>query len=78
MCASADWPELATSRLNGSLFVVLPSIVAMLAMGPPANGAGRPRSAVRIRAEAPGPGDTDVSGTVLITLTQGQGKVRST
>ncbi len=40
MRASADPPEPATSCLNGSLFVVPPSIVAMLAVGPPGQWRG--------------------------------------
>jgi hypothetical protein len=56
MRASTDRPEPTTSRRNGSLFVIPPSIVGMLAVGCPANGAGRPQSAMRTRAEAPGTG----------------------
>ena len=51
-------------------------MVAMLAMGAPALGEGRPFSTTLTgAAEVPGPGDPDASGTAFITLNQGQGEV---
>ena len=51
-------------------------MVAMLAIGAPAYGEGRPFSTTLTgTAEVPGPGDPDASGTALITLNQGQGEV---
>jgi CHRD domain len=51
-------------------------LVAMLAVGVPAYGEGRPFAATLTgAAEVPGPGDADASGTALITLNQGQGQV---
>jgi hypothetical protein len=51
-------------------------MVAMLAIGAPALGEGRPLSTTLTgAAEVPGPGDADASGAALITLNQGQGEV---
>ena len=51
-------------------------MVALLAMGAPALGEGRPFSTTLTgAAEVPGPGDPDASGTAFITLNQGQGEV---
>jgi hypothetical protein len=51
-------------------------MVAMLAVGAPAYGEGRPFSTTLTgAAEVPGPGDADASGTASITLNQGQGEV---
>jgi hypothetical protein len=51
-------------------------MVAMLAIGAPAYGEGRPFSTTLTgAAEVPGPGDADASGTAFITLNQGQGEV---
>jgi hypothetical protein len=51
-------------------------MVALLAIGAPAYGEGRPFSTTLTgAAEVPGPGDPDASGTALITLNQGQGEV---
>ena len=51
-------------------------MVAMLAIGAPAYGQGRPFSTTLTgAAEVPGPGDPDASGTALIALNQGQGEV---
>ena len=51
-------------------------MVAMLAVGAPAYGEGRPFSTTLTgAAEVPGPGDADASGTAFITLNQGQGEV---
>jgi hypothetical protein len=51
-------------------------MVALLAIGAPAYGQGRPFSTTLTgAAEVPGPGDPDASGTALITLNQGQGEV---
>src|ERR1044071_6540636 len=51
-------------------------MVAMLVLGAPAYGEGRPFSATLTGApEVPGPGDPDASGTAFITLNQGQGEV---
>jgi hypothetical protein len=51
-------------------------MVAMLAIGAPAYGQGRPFSTTLTgAAEVPGPGDPDASGTAFITLNQGQGEV---
>jgi hypothetical protein len=51
-------------------------MVAMLAMGAPAYGQGRPFSTTLTgAAEVPGPGDPDASGTAFIALNQGQGEV---
>jgi CHRD domain len=51
-------------------------VVAMLAMGAPAHGEGRPFSTTLTgAAEVPGPGDADATGTAFITLNQGQGEV---
>jgi hypothetical protein len=51
-------------------------MVALLAIGAPAYGEGRPFSTTLTgAAEVPGPGDLDASGTALITLNQGQGEV---
>jgi hypothetical protein len=51
-------------------------MVAMLAVGAPAYGQGRPFSTTLTgAAEVPGPGDPDASGTAFITLSQGQGEV---
>ena len=51
-------------------------MVAMLAIGAPAYGEGRPFSTTLTgAAEVPGPGDPDASGTALIALNQGQGEV---
>jgi hypothetical protein len=51
-------------------------MVALLAIGAPALGEGRPFStALTGAAEVPGPGDPDASGTAVITLNQGQGEV---
>jgi hypothetical protein len=52
------------------------AMVAMLAIGAPAYGQGRPLATTLTgAAEVPGPGDPDASGTALITLNQGQGEV---
>ena len=51
-------------------------MVALLAVGAPAYGQGRPFSTTLTgAAEVPGPGDPDASGTAFITLNQGQGEV---
>jgi hypothetical protein len=51
-------------------------MVALLTMGAPAYGQGRPfATTLTGAAEVPGPGDPDASGTALITLNQGQGEV---
>jgi hypothetical protein len=51
-------------------------MVALLAIGAPAYGQGRPFSTTLTgAAEVPGPGDPNASGTALITLNQGQGEV---
>jgi hypothetical protein len=51
-------------------------MVAMLAIGAPAYGQGRPLATTLTgAAEVPGPGDPDASGTAFITLNQGQGEV---
>jgi CHRD domain len=51
-------------------------MVALLAVGAPAFGEGRPfATALTGAAEVPGPGDADASGTAFITLNQGQGEV---
>jgi hypothetical protein len=51
-------------------------MVALLAVGAPAFGEGRPFSTTLTgAAEVPGPGDPDASGTAFITLNQGQGEV---
>jgi CHRD domain len=51
-------------------------VVAMLTVGAPAYGEGRPFSTTLTgAAEVPGPGDPDASGTAFITLNQGQGEV---
>jgi hypothetical protein len=51
-------------------------MVAMLALGAPAYGQGRPfATTLTGAAEVPGPGDLDASGTAFITLNQGQGEV---
>ena len=51
-------------------------MVAMLAMGAPAYGEGRPLATTLTgAAEVPGPGDPNASGTAFITLNQGQGEV---
>ena len=51
-------------------------MVALLAVGAPAYGQGRPFSTTLTgAAEVPGPGDPDASGTASITLNQGQGEV---
>jgi hypothetical protein len=51
-------------------------MVALLAMGAPALGEGRPfATTLTGAAEVPGPGDPDASGTAFITLNQGQGEV---
>ena len=51
-------------------------MVAMLAVGAPAYGQGRPfATTLTGAAEVPGPGDPDASGTAFITLNQGQGEV---
>jgi CHRD domain len=51
-------------------------MVAMLAIGAPAYGQGRPFSTTLTgAAEVPGPGDPNASGTAFITLNQGQGEV---
>jgi CHRD domain len=51
-------------------------MVALLALGAPAYGQGRPfATTLTGAAEVPGPGDLDASGTALITLNQGQGEV---
>jgi hypothetical protein len=51
-------------------------MVALLAMGAPAYGQGRPFSTTLTgAAEVPGPGDPDASGTARITLNQGQGEI---
>jgi CHRD domain len=51
-------------------------MVALLAVGAPAFGEGRPFTTALIgAAEVPGPGDADASGTAFITLNQGQGEV---
>jgi len=51
-------------------------MVALLTIGAPALGEGRPFSTTLTgAAEVPGPGDPDASGTALITLNQGQGEV---
>jgi hypothetical protein len=51
-------------------------MVALLAIGAPAYGQGRPFSTTLTgAAEVPGPGDADASGTAFITLNQGQGEV---
>jgi hypothetical protein len=52
------------------------AMVAMLALGAPAYGQGRPfATTLTGAAEVPGPGDPDASGTAFITLNQGQGEV---
>jgi hypothetical protein len=51
-------------------------MVALLAIGAPAYGEGRPfATTLTGAAEVPGPGDLDASGTAFITLNQGQGEV---
>jgi hypothetical protein len=51
-------------------------MVAMVALGAPAFGEGRPLATTLTgAAEVPGPGDPDASGTAFITLNQGQGEV---
>jgi CHRD domain len=51
-------------------------MVAMLAIGAPAYGQGRPfATTLTGAAEVPGPGDPNASGTAFITLNQGQGEV---
>jgi CHRD domain len=51
-------------------------MVALLAMGAPALGEGRPfATTLTGAAEVPGPGDPDATGTAFITLNQGQGEV---
>jgi hypothetical protein len=51
-------------------------MVAMLAIGAPAYGQGRPfATTLTGAAEVPGPGDPDASGTAFIALNQGQGEV---
>ena len=51
-------------------------MVAMLTIGAPAYGQGRPLATTLTgAAEVPGPGDPDASGTAFITLNQGQGEV---
>jgi CHRD domain len=51
-------------------------VVALLAVGAPAYGQGRPfATTLTGAAEVPGPGDPDASGTAVITLNQGQGEV---
>ena len=51
-------------------------MVAMLAIGAPAHGEGRPLATTLTgAAEVPGPGDPNASGTAFITLNQGQGEV---
>jgi CHRD domain len=51
-------------------------MVALLAIGAPAYGQGRPLATTLTgAAEVPGPGDLDASGTAFITLNQGQGEV---
>jgi CHRD domain len=51
-------------------------MVALLALGAPALGEGRPfATTLTGAAEVPGPGDLDASGTAFITLNQGQGEV---
>jgi hypothetical protein len=51
-------------------------MVAVLAIGAPAFGEGRPFSTTLTgAAEVPGPGDANASGTAFITLNQGQGEV---
>jgi CHRD domain len=51
-------------------------MVALLALGAPALGEGRPfATTLTGAAEVPGPGDPDASGTAFITLNQGQGEV---
>jgi CHRD domain len=51
-------------------------MVALLALGAPAYGQGRPLATTLTgAAEVPGPGDPDASGTAFITLNQGQGEV---
>ena len=51
-------------------------MVALLAMGAPALGEGRPfATTLTGAAEVPGPGDPDASGTAFIALNQGQGEV---
>jgi hypothetical protein len=51
-------------------------MVAMLAVGAPAYGEGRPfATTLTGAAEVPGPGDADASGTAFLTLNQGQGEV---
>jgi CHRD domain len=51
-------------------------MVALLAIGAPALGEGRPlASTLTGAAEVPGPGDPDASGTAFIALNQGQGEV---
>jgi CHRD domain len=63
-------------RLRVLFLVAALSIVAVLAVGAPAYGEGRPFStALTGAAEVPGPGDADASGTAFITLNQGQGEV---
>jgi CHRD domain len=50
--------------------------VALLALGAPAFGEGRPfATTLTGAAEVPGPGDADASGTAFIALNQGQGEV---
>jgi hypothetical protein len=52
------------------------AMVAMLALGAPAYGQGRPfATTLTGAAEVPGPGDPNASGTAFITLNQGQGEV---
>jgi CHRD domain len=51
-------------------------MVALLAIGAPAFGEGRPfATTLTGAAEVPGPGDANASGTAFITLNQGQGEV---
>jgi hypothetical protein len=51
-------------------------MVALLAIGAPAYGEGRPFATTFTgAAEVPRPGDLDASGTAFITLNQGQGEV---
>ena len=51
-------------------------MVALLALGAPALGEGRPfATTLTGAAEVPGPGDPNASGTAFITLNQGQGEV---
>jgi hypothetical protein len=58
------------------LFLAALGMVALLAVGAPALGEGRPfATTLTGAAEVPGPGDLDASGTAFITLNQGQGEV---